>query len=219
MSNEAKSSVEGIFSSFDARRFAFNHGMFVQLEWNKSTGNISKIEGAINESKTYTHIHQLLSFCSVEQIDEIITFLNKLSYARSITKISFSLVNETQDSQILHNLYIAYPKIDQIQCNLSVIPTVDERFSKLVFVSAFDDIAETYVPKQVFASLSNNFSLQNYQYDVLRFLVQGYTSETTASVLGLSTHTVNDYKKQLFDIFNANTIYQLIRHAREKEII
>jgi len=203
------------FSAFDAKQFALNHGMYINFRFDITTNIISQLEGNIADKLAISSLEQMGIYTSLH-IEQIKNVILKNAGSKNVTKLMFVMLDEQHNTQMLHNLFI---ESNAVAFNISCIKDPNEQFLKLLFVSRWNDASKMYIAKSVYRNLTDSFELQNYQYEVLRLLVQGFSAEKIAQILGRSVHTINDYKKQLFELFQANSIYQLLRHAREKEII
>ena len=57
------------------------------------------------------------------------------------------------------------------------------------------------------------------EIDVLRFIAQGYTNRQTAEALNISTRTVESHRANLMSKLNLRSRVELVRYARENNII
>jgi DNA-binding CsgD family transcriptional regulator len=64
-----------------------------------------------------------------------------------------------------------------------------------------------------------DISLIGKEFYVLKLLANGYTSDIISELICLSKHTVDDYRKNLLEKFNAKNTFQLIYHAYQEGFI
>ena len=80
-----------------------------------------------------------------------------------------------------------------------------------------------YVSPQVEAILregkSNSVVLTDVETHILRLICDGHTNPEIATILNLSTETVNWYRKRLLSKFGAKNTVSMVRKALEEQII
>lgn len=204
---------------FDAWQFIYDHGFFVDFECDIASGNIGEIRGNVPGDTFPCRNIADLPFYPPATCREIFQFLSTLLPADEDLKVEFTTRVEGNGSNIIHNVYLSHADARTCAFHLCLMHHFDEELSKLVHVSRLVPGTGEYATKLVASSFMQEVIFRSSEYDVLRFLVQGYTSVQIAEILDLSPFFVDDLRKKLLHKFNASNIYQLIRHAREKKVI
>ena len=207
------------FDDFDPRLFVFGHGLFLEFLCDTTNGNVSNVYGYLPDQKRENILHvRDFNFLDTEQLQNIQICINELKI-KTKAKLQFSLYNEKLQSNILCSLVREKGKGNVITCHLQFIYSPIERYLPTIYRYTWDDSINSFELHSVRISLDDSFEINAVNFKILRLTVQGYTSKDVGRILELSEHTVNDYKKELFKIFKADSLMQLIRYAREKKII
>ena len=219
--------------NFKAEQFIYKTGFFLKFKIDFTTLEILAIEGDYLQSSggQFTNMKQFPFYNEpvIKNIKNLIDWIKCNGKINLNSRIKISFVhtepgyNEYGFKNILHNIYL-YPcknntGYQEIFFHLCFIRGLDEPFQKKVIISTLNDPSNKYITRWVANSSDMKIILKNNEYDILNFTVQGFTAEEISQVLNLSVFTVNDCKKELYRIFEANNIYQLIRNAKEKNFI
>ena len=175
---------------------------------------------------------QQLPFYNEQYTEKIKNLVNWITCSgkiklKSLVKICF--VHFAPDNEVfgfnnvLQNIYLHPDENNSTSqegtFHLCFIRGLNEPFQEKVIISTLTCPNNDYMVKWVADSLNFKILLKNHEYDILKYIVQGFSAGEISQVLHLSPHTVNDSKKNLYKTFNASNIYQLIRHAKEKKFI
>lgn len=216
-----------ISNDIDVESLIYNENYIASYTFDTSTYKITNVIGTNNTQKnnniSENGILSDLEFANIKKLIRwiISKYNNKI---KSRLKISFVLSRKNEGFKTQsHKVKIyfdkqTYPEV----CRLIIhkLTGIHENLRTNIIISS--EVAGKYYENNidyVIDSFSFETILKKYEFSVLNFLVQGYTADEIGEILYLSKHTVNDYKKQLNEIFKSNNMYQLIKNAKKKNII
>ncbi len=166
----------------------------------------------------------------LENLDGIIAQFQKIKrYAIQFTRLHKSRFIE----QIKFSFYINDFKLGFI-CHLIITPnSATTGFKFLSIPSKINRIESSslilsYLKKkcesfQLYQAENVNIAkgkkLKSREFEVLKLTTKGHNTEEMAAILNLSKHTIEDYRKKLYQKFDTHNPYQLIRNAKEEGFI
>lgn len=203
---------------FNAEQFAYLHGSLLSFRFSIPTRIIDTCKG-YKHDKLDTHSLNDFTFYQPDIIKAIIELLETESNYKSKIKISFSLYDESNSCNIIHNLYFDPKTPEYWHFHLNFNEKSVEEFLKIVFVYIWHETTNEYTIKSTYNNLSRTKELHNSEYEVLKLWTQGYSSKEIAEILHYSVHTISDFKQCLYEKFRSVSIYQLIRNARKEGFI
>lgn len=208
---------------FDAKTFIYERSKLFSVLLSLPDFKVIESEGVGEDANCLSDL-SVFSLQDQENIAGLIAWVQeKLNNGnKGAVKITFAheaKTKQTDSCNFIVNIYMQAHHPEKLNLYVSGCSHQLSNGSGNIFIyqkqNGRDDFSITYVLN----SFNFDVILKNKAYDVLKFLIQGFTSKEIGGFLHLSEHTVNDYKKSLYQQFNAHNSYQLIAHAKEKEII
>jgi DNA-binding CsgD family transcriptional regulator len=98
----------------------------------------------------------------------------------------------------------------------SDVSCVRSNENTLMLVSWFNQLNQSF--ENIYCetiSSTNNLTLINKEYDILRLIANGDNNGLIAEKLNLSKYTVESYRKQLIKKFEAKNIYHVIKQSKK----
>jgi DNA-binding CsgD family transcriptional regulator len=155
----------------------------------------------------------------IKNIKKIVNWLEKNIIKVNKKALTVSYVFKFKNSAVFIRLFTEGFSQNNIYISARELLPSNGSYKSLISVHEID--VETKVSNRLLVTNNFNFEivLKGNEFDILRFMLQGFTSQEIAGFLNLSPHTVNAQKKEIYKQFNATNAYQLIKHAKKKKII
>lgn len=163
-------------------------------------------------------IHELTDICIfLEFHQKKVNGLSVLSEVRRISKkIKIIFVTSTTSPEVLRTIMLQQP--DGIISKYSGLDILLECLRCILYEN------KTFYCTQVIALtnsllLSKEITFTARELEVLKYFSEGYTIDQTAEATYLSRHTIASHRRNMMAKKNCNSIAQLVKLAKEQELI